>query len=151
MMKIPKIGDIVLVKDFNITGTVIEVINESLYRVERKNQSFIIDKSKLSVVKKHKNYENIRVNELYDPLDDVYEIDFHGYTKFEALKEVAFIVENAKLHQYPVIRIMHGKGRGILRVAIHELLKAYKEQNLIKGYEYAQDNKGGYGVTIVHL
>src|SRR5690606_24817160 len=146
-----KIGDTVVIKKFNLTGKVIEKINNNKFRVERKNQSIIVDKKDLKVVKEESKYKNFRIRDLYDPFDYIYEIDFHGATKLEALTEVAFLIENASFHQYPIIRITHGKGKGILRMAIHELLKEYKEEGLIASYEFAQDHQGGFGVTIVYL
>lgn len=144
-------GDTVLVKMYNITGTIVEKVNEREYRVMRKNQSFIVDKNQLKLINRNTKYDQIKVKELYDPLDNVYEMDFHGCTKYEALKEVSYVIENASLHRFPIIRITHGKGKGILRIAIHDLLKEYKNIGLIKSYEYAQDYKGGYGVTIVYI
>ncbi|QVK18044.1 Smr/MutS family protein [Mycoplasmatota bacterium] len=144
-------GDTVLVKIYNITGVIVEKVNDREYRVERKNQSFIVDKKQLEIVKRNTKYDQIKVEEQYDPLDNVYEIDLHGYTKYEALKDVAYVIENVSMHQFPIIKITHGKGKGILRMAIHDLLKEYKITGLIKSYEYAQDYKGGYGVTIVYI
>lgn len=150
-MKDIKVGDTVIIKTYNITGKVIEKIDDDRYRIERKFQSIIVNKEDLTVVKEQSKYKNLKIRDLYDPFDYIYEIDFHGATKLEALKEVTFLIENASFHQYPIIKITHGKGKGILRQAIHELLKEYKEKGLITSYEFAQDNKGGYGVTIVYL
>ncbi|HEY8364898.1 MAG TPA: Smr/MutS family protein [Haloplasmataceae bacterium] len=150
-MKDINIGDTVLLKKYNITGKVIEKLNHNEYRVKRKNQTIIVNADQLMVINNQSKYDNVHVQEVYDPLDNVYEMDFHGATKFEALKEVSFVIENASFHQFPIIKITHGKGKGILRMAIHDLLKEYKKQGLIKGYEFAQENKGGYGVTIVYI
>lgn len=146
-----KIGDTVIVKTYNITGVILEQLNDGYYRVERKNQSFIVLEDHLMLVKKNTRYEKMKVGEMYDPLDNVYEMDFHGLTKLEAVNEVTYVILNASVHQFPIIRITHGKGKGILRMAIHDLLKEYKEEGIIKGYEYAQNHQGGYGVTIVFI
>ncbi len=146
-----KNGDTVLVKSYSITGKIIEKINDNEYRVERKNLTFIVSQDQLEIIKRNNKYDSVKVHEFYDPLDNIYEIDFHGCSRYEALKEVRYIIENATFHQFPILKITHGKGKGILRMAIHDLLKQYKDENIIKGYEFAQDNKGGYGVTIVYI
>ncbi len=150
-MKVYNIGETVLVKKYNITGSVVEKLSARKYLIERIDLTFIVDVEELEIVNKNTKYENIKVTQLYDFLDNVYEIDLHGYSKSEAINEVKYIVENAQIHQFPIIKITHGKGKGVLRMSIHDLLKEYKELEMIKAYEFAQDNKGGYGVTIVYI
>ena len=48
----------------------------------------------------------------------------------------------------PWVRIVHGKGSGTLRRAIHDILRGHP---LIKDYQSAPGNEGGEGVTVVHF
>jgi DNA mismatch repair protein MutS2 len=46
------------------------------------------------------------------------------------------------------VRIVHGKGSGILRKAIHEFLRTHPR---VKAFEMAAHAEGGYGVTILFM
>ena len=46
------------------------------------------------------------------------------------------------------VRIIHGKGKGILRNRVHSLLKRHA---LVAGFADAPPGRGGWGATIVQL
>lgn len=72
-------------------------------------------------------------------------IDLHGEDKVGATVKVdTFIRDCLKLKQYDII-IVHGKGAGILKSAIHEYLKKDKRVNI-----YKTDNLND-GITVVNL
>jgi DNA mismatch repair protein MutS2 len=48
----------------------------------------------------------------------------------------------------PWVRIVHGKGTGVLRQAVHETLT---EHPLVKSFRFGDWGEGGTGVTIVEL
>lgn len=48
----------------------------------------------------------------------------------------------------PFVRIVHGKGTGTLRRAIHQVLAKHP---LVKSYRLGDYGEGDYGVTIVEL
>jgi DNA mismatch repair protein MutS2 len=76
------------------------------------------------------------------------ELHLRGMTIEEALPELDDYLDSAYLAGLPWVRIVHGKGTGVLRRAVRERLK---EHPLVKKYEKAEQNEGGDGVTIVHL
>ena len=61
-----------------------------------------------------------------------------------------FIVHNddAVLAGMPTIRIIHGKGTGALRAAVHAHLKGHKQ---VKGFRLGVYGEGETGVTIVEI
>lgn len=72
-------------------------------------------------------------------------IDLHGEDKIGAIvKTKEFINDCKKLKKYDII-IIHGKGSGVLKSAIHEYLKNNKDVIL-----YKTDNIND-GITIVKL
>lgn len=46
------------------------------------------------------------------------------------------------------MRIVHGKGTGVLRNAVAEYLKKHR---LVKSYRLGDYNEGGIGVTVAEL
>jgi len=76
------------------------------------------------------------------------ELHLIGMTRDEALPRVEEYIDQAYLAGLPWVRIVHGKGSGTLRRAIHDILRGHP---LIKDYQSAPGNEGGEGVTVVHF
>jgi DNA mismatch repair protein MutS2 len=75
-----------------------------------------------------------------------FNLDLRGKRGDEALNEVDNLMNDALLLSYPELRIVHGKGDGILRVLIRNHLKKYKE---VQSMADEHADRGGAGVTIV--
>jgi DNA mismatch repair protein MutS2 len=148
--EILKKGDQVFVKQIHKQGKVLEVkgvnisveVNERIFVVKLDNLS-LIKQTNCNHVKKQVRKENNNKKK--------FEIDLHGYTKVDATQAVEELIKNAISYSAREVRIVHGKGSGILRIAIHDLLKRYKRQNKIKNYNFASIYDGGHGATIVSL
>uniref|UniRef100_A0A7C4UBX7 Endonuclease MutS2 n=1 Tax=candidate division WOR-3 bacterium TaxID=2052148 RepID=A0A7C4UBX7_UNCW3 len=76
------------------------------------------------------------------------EIDVRGLLKDDAIDRVDKFIDEAFYKNLSRIRIIHGKGSGILRQAIREFLSRDKR---VKGYFSEKPELGGDGVTIVDL
>jgi DNA mismatch repair protein MutS2 len=76
------------------------------------------------------------------------EIDLRGTRGEEALLRLESWLEDAHLLGMTSLRIIHGRGYGILRKLILELLK---KLNYVQSYEFESEQLGGNGVTIVKL
>ncbi len=74
--------------------------------------------------------------------------DVRGLRAEEALNTVREFIDEAIMVQYPVLRILHGKGDGILRQVIREYLSTV---DLVKDYYDEHIEAGGSGITIVEL
>ncbi len=66
----------------------------------------------------------------------------------EALYALDKYINDAILANLTTIRIVHGKGEGILRKAVHEYLKNHPN---VKSYRLGQYGEGDLGVTIAEL
>ena len=75
-------------------------------------------------------------------------VDLRGARVDEALAEVERFVDQAVVGGVPSVEILHGKGTGALRQAIHEQLAARPD---VAGYADAPPDRGGHGVTVVEL
>ena len=75
-------------------------------------------------------------------------IDIRGLRMEEAIKMVEDFVDKALVSNSPNLRIIHGKGNGILRKAVRKKLKEY---NVEMEVSHPHPDDGGDGVTIVDI
>ena len=73
------------------------------------------------------------------------EINLLGKTVDEALSELDKYLDDASLAHLPSVRIVHGKGTGALRNAVHKHLRRMKN---IKEFRLGEFGEGDAGVTI---
>jgi len=66
----------------------------------------------------------------------------------EALDRLDQYLYDAFMAGLPSVRIVHGKGTGKLRHAVHESLGKHP---LVKSYRLGDHGEGGYGATVVEL
>lgn len=74
------------------------------------------------------------------------ELCIHGMYVNEGLAITDKYLDDAYLAGLLSVRILHGKGTGTLRSAVH---KALDSNQLVAEYQYAHPNEGGEGVTVV--
>ncbi len=77
-----------------------------------------------------------------------FNLDLRGKRGEEALGEVDSLMNDAIMLGYPELRIIHGKGDGILRTLIRQHLRSYKQ---VAGMTDEHADRGGQGVTIVRM
>lgn len=75
-----------------------------------------------------------------------HEINLLGKTVDEAISELDKYLDDAYLAHLPNVRVVHGKGTGALRNAVHNHLKRLK---IVKEYRLGEYGEGDAGVTIV--
>ena len=76
------------------------------------------------------------------------EVDVRGFEADDAVRAVERFLEDASMSGAPAVRIIHGKGKGILR----EQMKRFLARNsLVKDFRLGEIGEGGTGVTIVTL
>lgn len=76
------------------------------------------------------------------------ELDLRGYLVDDAIPEVNKFIDDAQLAGLKKINIIHGKGTGQLRQGIHQYLAEHKA---VAGFDFAREDEGGSGATIVEL
>lgn len=76
------------------------------------------------------------------------EINLLGRTVDEALSELDKYLDDAYLAHLPSVRVVHGKGTGALRNAVHNYLRKNK---VVKRYRLGEFGEGDAGVTIVEF
>ena len=76
------------------------------------------------------------------------EVDLRGMDAVEAICTLSLYLDNAMRSGMKNVRIIHGKGTGVLRNAVHQELKKNK---FIKGYRLGVYGEGEDGVTIAEF
>jgi len=151
-----KPGDTVRMRDTLAAGEVIEV-REGLVQVETGNLRIFVPEDKIERISRSelkKSYRstpgsNIFSNELnqkrirFNP-----EIDIRGVRGEEAINQVQDLIDNALIVQHKNLRILHGKGNGILRHLVREYLATV---NVVKSFRDEHIEFGGSGITVVEM
>ncbi|HYU01895.1 MAG TPA: Smr/MutS family protein, partial [Gemmatimonadales bacterium] len=76
------------------------------------------------------------------------EISLRGLRVDEAETRLVKALDEAVLADLPYLRVIHGKGTGVIRKLVHDLLSA---DSRVKRFGFAPANQGGHGVTIVEF
>jgi DNA mismatch repair protein MutS2 len=76
-------------------------------------------------------------------------IDLRGMSKDEAMQVLERFIDNALLSNAASLRVLHGKGDGILRRIVRQKIKEYGTN--ISNVFHPEQDQGGDGVTIIEL
>ena len=156
------IGDAVKVLSLNVNGTVSTLPNakgdmyvqmgilRSLVNVKDveliKESTVSGPGEELNKGKKQKsNASGIKMSKSYSVST---ELNIIGKTVDEAIPLVDKYVDDAWLAHLEQVRIIHGRGTGALKNAVHNLLKRMKN---VKRFRLGEFGEGSDGVTIVEL
>jgi DNA mismatch repair protein MutS2 len=76
------------------------------------------------------------------------EIDLRGFTAEEAEAAVLHAIDEAVMAENPYLRIIHGKGTGVLRERVRQIVES---DSRVARSAMAPPNQGGSGVTIAEF
>lgn len=149
-----EIGNLVRMKNQDVVGEIIEKDNDE-FLVAFGQMVTRLKKDKLEKVSNHqqkkasKNKKNLgnwdvgRRKLTFRP-----EIDVRGIRTDEAIQKVSELIDEAVVVNANELRILHGKGNGILRQMIREYLATV---DVVGSYADAHIEMGGAGITVVNL
>ncbi|NLN97904.1 MAG: endonuclease MutS2 [Eubacteriaceae bacterium] len=75
-------------------------------------------------------------------------LDIRGFDSQEGVFRVEKFLSDALLANVEEVIIIHGKGTGVLKTAVHQYLKDNKQ---IKSFRFGTPSEGSYGATVVAL
>lgn len=145
-----KPGDWVKLTDSETTGQVIEIAKDNV----------IIAIGDLRTVAKRKRVQKISRKEVPKEIRKSFststsdvasfspEIDVRGMRGEDALNAIERLFDRAVMMGFGTIKIIHGKGDGILRKLIRDYLRKYDQ---VSRLEDEHPDRGGDGITYVYL
>ncbi len=151
-----KPGDAVKMTDTMAYGEVITIENR-MAQIETGSMRFFVPVEKLervSMAELRKSSRSLNKMTESDPyinqrkLNFKPEIDIRGVRGEEAINQVRDFLDNALMVQHRSLRILHGKGNGILRQLVREYLSGI---DIVKSYRDENIDLGGTGVTVVEM
>ena len=159
--KVPKklrIGDSVKVLSMNFKGTVHTLPNAKgdLYvqmgilrsLVNINDLVLIDDESTSPIAKKYGGGSSSGKIKMNKSASVSTEINLIGMTVDEAIAHLDKYLDDAYIAHLPSVRIVHGKGTGALRSAVHAHLK---RQKYVKSFRLGEAGEGDAGVTIAEF
>ena len=148
------VGDNIIVSDINEKGVVQEISKDGkkiLVAIGGLKSWTQVSNIRLNEVKqKEKSIKPRNVSGVKSRVEREarYEFDMRGMTTDEGIMELERYIDNAFLSGLPSITIIHGKGTGALRKAVHQHLKTNKA---IKTFRLGVFGEGEDGVTIAEI
>jgi DNA mismatch repair protein MutS2 len=113
-------------------------------RVKVKLKDLVAVREQLDVRNKPTvNTNAIEKSATFDP-----KLDLRGMTLLDAERVLQNFLDTAMVSSANTLRIVHGKGDGVLRKMVRKKLKEYKE---VQKVFHPENFEGGDGVTIVEL
>lgn len=145
-----KVGDYVRYKDGDVTGKVLSINKNKAelqvggIRMNVNKKDLRPGKEPLPIQKGKKVDLDIRKQKSHVQ----HKIDIRGYSMIEAEKELQHFLDEATMANISELRILHGKGSGVLRNLVREKLREY---NHVRDVSHPPREQGGDGVTLVQF
>ena len=141
----PEPGDLVFVEPFETAGKVVSVSKNSV-RIEVGKVRWEVPIWSVRKIEAETE-ELTSVTKLPEPSGQ-FELNLRGMAREEALEALDRHVDKAVMSGLSILRILHGKGKGILKSAIEDALRA---DSRVESFREGVREEGGWGVTIIKL
>ena len=146
------VGDSAYVRGLNLSGTIVSLpqdgddaeIGIGSIRIQ-------VQQSRLSLIESppHKpEAPETKVSIEVGPMLDTSELDIRGMRAEESVAQLEQFLDKAVRDGFSSVRIIHGKGKGVLRNAVREHLNRHP---LARSFESEARERGGDGATLVQL
>lgn len=149
-------GDAVRMKDTLAAGEIVEV-KDKMIQVETGSLRFIVPADRVERISRSELKKSLRANQVARENDMSVvqrsitfhpEIDIRGMRGEEAIGMVRDLIDNAIIVQHRHLRILHGKGNGILRELVRQYLNTV---DVVKSFRDEHVEFGGSGITVVEM
>ena len=152
------VGSIVRIDGQDTYGEVVEIKGKKAV-VESNSIRMTIALARLTATKKKvipvdkTSLQNNRFQSIYNDINEKRKhfnptIDLRGQRADEAMENLQHFLDDAQLLSEKELRILHGKGYGILKQIIRDYLMGNRD---VKSFQSERLELGGDGITVVHL
>ncbi|RZL19954.1 MAG: endonuclease MutS2, partial [Pedobacter sp.] len=147
-----EVGDWVQLNNSDTTGQVLEINRDNLV-VALGDLRSVLKKSRVYKISNKQAKKAVQSNSYTGSMSEAIssfsaELDLRGMRGDNAVHEVEKYLDKSIMLGFPFIKLIHGKGDGILRKLIREYLKKYSQVNRVED-EHA--DRGGDGITYVYF
>ncbi len=143
------IGDKVYVRGLNLGGMLISLPQDGAdAEVAIGNLRIQVRPTRLSLIESQPEQPKTEVRYDIGPMLNSTELDIRGMRADESLARLEQFLDKAVRDGFNSVRIIHGRGKGILRNVVREHLTRHP---LARSFEAEARERGGDGATLVHL
>ena len=146
-----KPGAIVFVPKFNKNGTILSYPNQSKkFNIQIDNIKTTLIPSQITIAKNTETKKEIitKKQSTFVPKNVRTELNVIGMNIEESIFLVDKFLDEAAVAKLETVRIVHGKGTGVLGKGIQKYLKSHPH---VKSYRYGTFGEGEMGVTVVEI
>ncbi len=149
----PKQGDTVELLKLGTRATVLQVNKDGSLQIQAGIMKVTVKPDEVYVLPDQEGQDQVkkfveRSNRELRNIAASPEVDLRGMTADEAIGVLDLFLDNALMAKLPSVRIIHGKGTGVLRKAVQQHLKRCKR---VKSVRLGVYGEGEDGVTIAEL
>lgn len=146
------VGDWVQLRNTETTGQVLEINRGNLVLAIGDLRS-VVKKERVDKISNKQAKKVVQSNSFSGRISDAItnfnaELDLRGMRGEDAIYEVEKYLDKAIMLGFPYVKIIHGKGDGILRKLIREYVRKYSQVNRV---EDEHQDRGGDGITYVYF
>ena len=147
----PKVGDEILVISYGQRGTLVNQLKDGRWEAQVGLIKMTLEEKEFNLIKVEKEAaqpkkRQVNVVKRSNTSGPRARLDLRGKRYEEAMQELDGFIDQALLNNMAQVDIIHGIGTGVIREGVTKYLRRNKH---VKSFEYAPQNAGGSGATIV--
>ncbi len=147
----PKVGDEILVISYGQRGTLVKQLKDGRWEAQVGLIKMTLEEKEFNLIKAEKEAtqpkkRQVNVVKRSNTSGPRARLDLRGKRYEEAMQELDGFIDQALLNNMAQVDIIHGIGTGVIREGVTKYLRRNKH---VKSFEYAPQNAGGSGATIV--
>ena len=147
----PKVGDEILVISYGQRGTLVKQLKDGRWEAQVGLIKMTLEEKEFDLIKAEKEASQpkkrqVNVVKRSNTSGPRARLDLRGKRYEEAMQELDGFIDQALLNNMAQVDIIHGIGTGVIREGVTKYLRRNKH---VKSFEYAPQNAGGSGATIV--
>ena len=147
----PKVGDEILVISYGQRGSLVKQLKDGRWEAQVGLIKMTLEEKEFNLIKVEKEAaqpkkRQVNVVKRSNASGPRARLDLRGKRYEEAMQELDGFIDQALLNNMAQVDIIHGIGTGVIREGVTKYLRRNKH---VKSFEYAPQNAGGSGATIV--